>query len=147
MKILVVGCAGFVGSNVINTLTNLIDIDLEGQVSNTFDVFGVDNMQFGYADNVKVNNWSRCGFETLTENYLNDFDVLVHLATANIIYAMDEPIKTFKTNAFDTIELFRKFKGKIIYTSIWNWRRDRSDERLIRVATPPLGSRRRRAIS
>lgn len=117
MKILITGCAGFIASNVLNTLTEIIDVNLDGQVSNTYEAWGCDNLQFGYADNVKVNNWSRCGFETLTENYLNDFDVLVHLATANIIYAMDEPVKTFKTNAFDTIELFRKFKGKIIYTS------------------------------
>jgi UDP-glucose 4-epimerase len=105
MKILVVGCAGFIGSNVIKSLKE------------THGVWGIDNLSFGYADAVTVNTWSKCGFETLTENYLKDFDVLIHLATANIIYAQTEPVKTFKTNAVDTLELFRKFKGKIIYTS------------------------------
>jgi UDP-glucose 4-epimerase len=44
-------------------------------------------------------------------------DVLVHLATSNIIYAMDYPIETFNNNALKTIELFRKWQGKIVYTS------------------------------
>ena len=106
MKVLITGCAGFIGSNVINTLAK-----------DNYDVWGVDNLKFGYADNVKVDSWSECGFESLTDNYLKDYDILVHLACANIIYAIDNQIDTYRINALQSIELFDKFKGKIIYTS------------------------------
>jgi UDP-glucose 4-epimerase len=105
VKILVTGAAGFVGSSLCN--------HLEGKVEYS----GVDNLQFGYKENLKNQNIITCGFETLDESFLNDFDVLVHLACANIIYAQDHPLETFKTNGINTMRLFKKFKGKIVYTS------------------------------
>ena len=57
------------------------------------------------------------GFEDLTQEDLYSFDVLVHLACDNIIYSQDHCLESFKTNAFNTFMLFKKFKGKIIYTS------------------------------
>ena len=106
MKILVTGGAGFVGSNVA--------IDL---ISKGHDVFIVDDLSFGSKENIGDVPFYQLGFEYLLEKDLLNFDVLVHCATSNIIYAIDFPIKTFKNNAINTVELFNKFKGKIVYTS------------------------------
>jgi UDP-glucose 4-epimerase len=101
MKIAITGAAGFVGSNLFNSY--------EGSGN----VFGIDNLQFGYEDN--------CEYDIYVGEFLDfdlkNIDVLCHLATANIIYAIDNPIETFRTNALKTIELFDRFKGKIVYTS------------------------------
>lgn len=99
------GALGFVGSNVASRLTSL-----------GYDSFNIDNLQFGSENNAS-GEWHKMGFECLTQEQLDEYDILIHLATSNIIYSQTEPIKTFKTNALDTINLFRKFKGKIIYTS------------------------------
>jgi UDP-glucose 4-epimerase len=105
MKILITGCAGFIGSHLINDL------------SKDYDVWGIDNLSYGYSEAVKVNNWSKAGFETLTENFLKDFDYLVHLATVSIQPAYFNPVETFRVNTLDTIDLFSRFRGKIVYTS------------------------------
>jgi len=105
--ILVTGCAGFVGSNIVKRLL------LEGH-----DVIGVDDLSFGDEANVpKELTWYKMKFEDLTECKMNKCDILIHAATANIIYAMDNPVETFKTNAEGTLKLFDKFAGKIIYLS------------------------------
>jgi nucleoside-diphosphate-sugar epimerase len=101
--ILVTGCAGFVGSNLCNHLKRPF--------------LGIDNLQFGYKENLnKEVNWITLNFNDIV-HCINEFDILVHLACANIIYAQNYHIETFKTNALDTIKLFQRFKGKIIYTS------------------------------
>ena len=98
---LITGCAGFVGSNLCNHLQR--------------DFVGVDNLKFGYRDNLlsKV-KWIESDFEKID---LSSYNTLVHLACANIIYAQENMIDTFRINALNTIDLFSRFKGKIIYTS------------------------------
>ena len=106
MKVLIVGCCGFIGSNLINHL------------SAKHEVIGVDNLQFGNLDNLEnTANFNKLDFARLDEWYLNRFDVLIHVACANIIYAQNYQVETFKTNALETINLFQRFKGRIIYTS------------------------------
>lgn len=106
MRIIVSGAAGFIGSNTCHKLLEL-----------GYDVTGLDNLQFGYADNLPE------GFNLIERGVhqflydINNYDILISCHTANIIYAMDEPLKTWETNCTDTIELFQRFKGKIIYTS------------------------------
>lgn len=105
--IYITGIAGFIGSNVANEL-----------YKRGYDVTGCDNLQFGYHQNINpVIKWNRQSFTTISEQSLTRYNILVHCATCNIIFSMDNPIKTFKTNALDTIKLFNKFKHKIIYTS------------------------------
>lgn len=106
MKIAISGAAGFVGSNTCHKLLEL-----------GYDVTGIDNLQFGYAENLPkgINFFERGIHQFLYE--VNNYDVIVSCHTANIIYAMNEPLKTWETNCTDTIELFSRFKGKIIYTS------------------------------
>ena len=106
-KILITGAAGFVGSNIAWRFAEM-----------NYDVTGVDNLSFGDLRNVPDGiEFVNCGFEDLTEEMLSGFDTLIHCATSNIIYAMDHPVETFKNNAVNTINLFKKFRGKIIYTS------------------------------
>lgn len=106
-KIILTGACGFVGSNISKRL-----------FESGYEIVNIDDLSFGNKDNLSVNNeLHRFGFEQLTEETLSKFDILIHCATSNIIYAMDKPIETFQNNATNTIKLFQKFKGKIIYTS------------------------------
>lgn len=106
-KIILTGACGFVGSNIAKRL-----------VYSGYKTMGIDNLSFGNEKNIdKCVPYYKYGFEFLTESELSEFDILIHCATSNIIYAMDKPIETFQNNATNTIKLFRKFKGKIIYTS------------------------------
>ena len=106
MRIIVSGAAGVIGSNLCHKLLEL-----------GYDVTGLDNLQFGYADNLpKGMNFFERGIHQFHYE-VNNYDVFVSCHTANIIYAMEQPLKTWETNCTDTIELFQRFKGKIIYTS------------------------------
>lgn len=106
MRIFITGIAGFVASNLANRLND------------SHYVRGCDDMSFGYLSNLDSSvKFSIDDFSDIDRNYLNEFDVLVHCACANIIFGMENPIKTFEVNALKTIDLFNKFKGKIIYTS------------------------------
>jgi UDP-glucose 4-epimerase len=107
MRIYITGICGFIASNLANKLYD------EG-----YDVGGCDNLKFGFAKNLNPKiAWKNAGFEEVSGRELADYDVLIHMATANIIYAMDYPIETFKTNSLDSINLVKKFGGKIIYIS------------------------------
>ena len=104
----ITGIAGFVGSNIANGLKE------SGEIG----VVGLDDFSFGDSRNIPRGVLFRnCGFELLQKGEFRESDILVHCATANIIYAITHPIETFKINAEMTIELFKKFPGKIIYTS------------------------------
>ncbi len=106
MKILITGGMGFVGSNIANTLNDKYDITV------------VDDLSFGSKKNLKRDVFKLViDFNDLSQEFLDQFDVLVHCATANINFAITKPIETFKINALNTINLFSRFKGKIVYTS------------------------------
>ena len=103
MRILVTGAAGFVGSNLCHKLW------MSG-----YDVTGIDNLQFGYEDNLpKDMPFYKMSVGDVNK-FANRFDILVSCHTANIIYAMNNPMETWQTNCNDTIEMFGNFKGKII---------------------------------
>ena len=105
-RILITGGAGFVGSNIANRLA----------VNNQVTV--VDDLSFGNKDNLlKSVPMVKMDFNDLTEEDLKGYGILIHCATANINYAITNPIDTFKINALNTIDLFNRFKGRIIYTS------------------------------
>lgn len=107
MKILVTGCGGFIGSNLLKALMKL-----------NYNVHGVDSFDFGFKKNlIGISNWEKKSFVNLSEEEVNKYDILIHLATANLIYAQEHTIETFKLNAINTIDFFSKFHGKIIYTS------------------------------
>jgi nucleoside-diphosphate-sugar epimerase len=107
--IYVTGSAGFIGSNVCNWLER-----------DDSDYIGIDDLSFG--DIINVKNKSRFfltdfnNFEA-GERFGKDKDILIHCATSNIIYGIDHPVETFNNNGLKTIELFRRFNGRIIYMS------------------------------
>lgn len=105
-KIILTGACGFVGSNIAK---RLIDA---GYTTNN-----VDDLSFGTLKNTHDIVIRNSDFNDLPDLELNQYDILIHCATSNIIYAMDKPIETFQNNATNTIKLFNRFKGKIIYTS------------------------------
>lgn len=106
MKILVTGSAGFIGGNLCHKLW------MAG-----YDVTGVDNLQFGYEDNMpKDMPFKKYGIDAMSY-VLNDYDIIVSCHTANIIYAMTNPMETWQTNGNYTIDMFNNFNGRIIYTS------------------------------
>jgi UDP-glucose 4-epimerase len=108
MKVFITGIAGFVGSNVANSLN---EIGVE--------VYGVDNLVFGSDENLdKGIRWRRDCIANVTKEELEHFDVLLHMACSNIVFAINDPITTFTTNSHKSIELFEKWgKDKpIVYT-------------------------------
>lgn len=101
---IITGAAGFLGSNVFARIGE--------------STLAYDDLSFGCIENIWRGGITfECGFETLTQSMLDEADILIHCATANIIFAQTEPQKTFDINAVKTLDLFRKFKGKIVYTS------------------------------
>lgn len=104
--IIITGACGFVGSNIVKRL-----------VKEKYQTNNVDNLSFGNLSNLQDIVIRNRDFNDLDDYELNQSDILIHCATSNIIYAMNKPIKTFQNNATNTIKLFQRFKGKIIYTS------------------------------
>jgi UDP-glucose 4-epimerase len=106
MKIYITGVAGFVGSNLADKL-----------LADGHTVGGCDNLQFGVRSNVPDGViFKEVGIHEIHYD-INNYDILIHCATANIIYGMSEPINTWITNTVDTIELFKAFSGKIVNIS------------------------------
>lgn len=107
MRILLTGCCGFIGSNLYNRFTE-----------RGFDFLGIDNLEFGYKENlIDTHHFVQMPFEDINQVTLDGFDILIHLACANIIYSQENCLQSFQTNTFKTFNLFKNFKGKIIYTS------------------------------
>lgn len=107
-SIVITGVAGFVLSNAARALYE----------AGGYEVYGIDNMKFGNIKNIPQGiAYSIMDFNDSYEKLLNTYDVLVHGATSNIIYAMEHVPETIVNNAVNTIKLFQKFKGKIIYIS------------------------------
>lgn len=107
MKILIIGAAGFVGANIsLRIRESHHDLSL------------VDDLSFGYRDNLpKEAKLIEKDFNELDTEFVNKHDLMIFAACSNIIYAMTEPEKTMQNNAINTVALFKKFKGRIIYLS------------------------------
>jgi len=105
MKILLTGCAGFIGSNIARYL-----------VKSGHYVVGIDDMSFGFRENLPEGLFfMQMDFKDY--NFKDEYDCIIHCATTNIIYGSDHPIETFKNNSEKTIDFFNRFKGKVIYLS------------------------------
>lgn len=108
MRIFITGIAGFVASNVANRLHEL-----------GHDIYGVDNLVFGCKENLHPDiKWDVRCISTITKGELNDYDVLLHMACSNIVFAINDPITTFNTNSVKSMEAIDKFGfyGKVVYT-------------------------------
>jgi len=108
MKIFITGIAGFVASNVANKLHEL-----------GHDIYGVDNLIFGCKENLHHDiKWDTRCISEIKIYELSEYDLLLHMACNNIVFAINDPITTFITNSHKSIVLFEKWgKDKpIVYT-------------------------------
>ena len=120
MKILVTGCAGFIGFHLSNYL-----------LKNNYDIIGIDNVNNYYDVNLKKNrlkllknykNFQFNKFDLINKNKLNKLIInnkikyIVHLAAqAGVRYSIENPATYFKNNLevfFNILEINRKNKIK-----------------------------------
>lgn len=115
MKVLLTGCAGFVGSNILDYLLELKDIK----------IIGIDNFSTGkrqhIAEHLNNKNFlfheidlkNKDGLESLD---LSKVDLVIHLAAnADVRFGLDHPSKDLEENTivtFNLLEIARKFNIK-----------------------------------
>ena len=124
MRILVTGCAGFIGSNLIDKLLMM-----------NFDVVGIDNFDNYYSRNIKESNlffaYKQKNFKLIELDIRNkkdfekidgNFDFIVHLAAkAGVRPSLENPNDYISVNVLGTLNVieFAKIKGvkNIIFAS------------------------------
>ena len=118
MRILVTGCAGFIGSNLVDSLTSL------GHY-----VVGIDNLKTGVLSNLKEamqkTNFEFVQIDLLTDNYghaFNNIDMVYHLAAnADVRFGPDNPEIDFQQNTVVTQKLLENIRKhgikKIVFSS------------------------------
>ena len=121
MKILVTGCAGFIGFHLCNYLAK----------KNNYFVYGIDNLNNYYDISLKKkrlnilkkkNNFLFKKIDIIKENSINTFfknnkiDIIYHLAAqAGVRYSISSPRTYLESNIvgfFNILEVSRKFKIK-----------------------------------
>lgn len=114
MRILITGSKGFIGSHLTERLTAL-----------GHDVLGVDNLShYSPREEDGHQKYILSTFQQyVSENTLDDFDAIVHLAAhINVDESIEAPQMYFTNNAQGTLTLLEAcraqgFKGKIIFAS------------------------------
>ena len=111
-RILVTGCAGFIGSHLSETL-----------IKKGYKVVGIDNLSNGKLSNIqsfrnnKNFNFLKCDFgdkEKLSET-LSQVDIVYHLAAlADIVPSIKNPDVYFSSNVNSTFNLVRSCEKKKI---------------------------------
>jgi len=107
MKVILTGCAGFIGSNIAKRL-----------IDNGHEVYGYDNLSFGYEKNVPTGvNFYPTRSLSIPKEIIDAADVIVDAATHNLIYAMNNPMHVIFNNAVDAMIFFDRIpkEKKIIY--------------------------------
>jgi len=99
MKILVTGATGFIGSALINYLTNMSDMSIVGMVRSISDIDSNSNVEFRIGE---------IGSANITDINLSDIDVIIH--TAGRAHIMNDssanPIEEFRrVNTLGTLDL------------------------------------------
>ena len=118
-KVLVTGCAGFIGLHITNKL-----------LDNGFTVVGIDNLNTYYSRKLKIdrlkllkNNLNFKFFKIdlkdfnklnkLVNNY--DFDIIIHLAAqAGVRYSLENPQSYIQSNIVGIVNLLESLKNKKI---------------------------------
>lgn len=111
-KVLVNGGAGFVGSNLSNSLVN------QGH-----EVYVIDNLKNGYKENLdsKVNFLEKdLTIYDLQENFKVDVDCIFHLVCTGLVESISNPMLDLDTNAKTMLNSLNYAKNRgssLIYTS------------------------------
>lgn len=113
-KILVTGCAGFIGSNLCSALLSNSDND----------VTGIDNFYTGREENVRFLKNSG-NFTFINHDIINSIDLnadeIYHLASpASPVFYQKNPIRTLKINFLGTLNVLgiaRKNNSKVLLSS------------------------------
>lgn len=114
MKVLLTGCAGFIGSNLLNYM-----------LQNKFQIIGVDNLSTGKIEHIDehlnnpnfvFHNIDLKDKEKLNSVNCKDVDLVVHLAAnADVRFGLDHPSRDLEENTivtFNILELVRNNKIK-----------------------------------
>lgn len=111
-KVLITGCAGFIGSNLTNRCLR------EG-----WTVVGVDNMSNGHADFLEKDfrfDWQSfikddfASHDVLSSIRAGGFDAVIHLAAIpRVSYSVEHPIETHETNVTKTLDLMQACRGNV----------------------------------
>tara|TARA_B100000787_G_C16195079_1_gene300199 strand:+ start:3141 stop:4100 length:960 start_codon:yes stop_codon:yes gene_type:complete len=118
-KIIVTGCAGFIGSNLVDLL-----------LKKNFFVLGLDNLSTGYLKNLNNANKNK-NFHFIKCDLLNlkkikrlfkNIDMVFHLAAnADVRYGIDNPKKDLEQNTIVTFNVLESMRlngvKKIIFSS------------------------------
>jgi UDP-glucose 4-epimerase len=114
--ILVTGGAGFVGSNVVNTLVATTD----------YKVFVVDDLSTGFESNLKKSpkleflKGSVCD-QAFLRKVVQEVDYIAHMAAKNIIVSTKNPREDFDVNIGGTLHILTLAKEygikRVVYTS------------------------------
>ena len=117
IRILVTGCAGFIGSHLTETLLN------QG-----FKVYGIDNLSNGKLTNIasirKNKNFKflKCDINDnkIFDELLNDVEVIYHLAAlADIVPSIQNPELYFNSNVNGTFNLIKNCENKKVKKIIY----------------------------
>lgn len=111
-KVLITGCAGFIGSNLTNRCLR------EG-----WSVVGVDDMSSGHSDFLERYfqfDWEAFLQKDFTSKEVSslikncNFDAVIHLAAIpRVSYSVEHPLATHETNVTKTLELMQTCRGKV----------------------------------
>jgi len=120
-KVLVTGCAGFIGSHIVDELLFLGS-----------SVIGIDDFSNGYHRNLekakkspkfKLNICSVSDYNSIKEIFSQEsFDFIFHTAALNLLRSLENPIGDCEINALGTIYLLRELakanaSSKFIFSS------------------------------
>ena len=118
-KVIVTGCAGFIGSNLIELL-----------LKKNFSVLGIDNLSTGHLRNLddanKNKNFHFVKLDLLDikkiKNLFKNIDMVFHLAAnADVRYGIDNPKKDLEQNTIVTFNILESMRvngvKKIIFSS------------------------------
>lgn len=109
-RIMVTGGAGFIGSNLVDTL-----------VGSGADVIAIDNLQSGVIDNLQqsINSISFYNLDVRDKDALQEIaygvDIVFHLAgNALVPYSVENPIYDFESNILGTFNILQLLQKKLI---------------------------------
>lgn len=110
IKALITGGAGFIGSNLCNTLHKMgWDIDIVDNMSN-------GHVEFLHVDLRSEKLWVEdfAAYEVLEKIGSKEYDYVFHLAAnPRVTYSIENPVETHETNVLKTLMLLDACKGNI----------------------------------